>query len=97
VTTAEARAHLIAKCDAAYHAARGRGDGIRDALIDAELVVKRVPDDPDVLRWLAAVLAALTALRANFDRPGDDEGWELGAIATVRRFVEELRDELTTS
>jgi hypothetical protein len=94
VTTEQARSRLNAQIDAAYFAARGSGRGIRDAILDAQQAVMQTPVDPDVRRWLDAALAALEVVRARFASARNDEGWELGGIATVRNLVEAVRDEL---
>jgi hypothetical protein len=46
-----------------------------------------------VRAWLADVLDAIAAVRAAVR--DDEDGFELGGIATVRNLVEGLRDELS--
>lgn len=90
VTTEDVRVRLLAACDAAYQRALERSArGVRAGILNARQVIVDVEPDHDVWRWFERVLEEIGTVRARVR--DDEDGFELGGIATVRRLVEDQR------
>jgi hypothetical protein len=98
MTSSELRAKILAACDAAYDSAmRRRGFGsseVRHGILAAQTAVTQEPLDDDPLRWIERADRALARVRSGLENPADDDGWALGGVATIRRLVEDAREEL---
>jgi hypothetical protein len=93
MTTEDVRVRLLAACDAAYEQAAARSArGVRAGILKARQAIFDLDTDHDVFRWMARVLEELARVRAGVR--DDDDGFELGGIATVRLAVEEQRSRM---
>jgi hypothetical protein len=93
MTTEDVRVQLLAACDAAYQRAlKESARGARTGILTARQVIFDLDPDHDVYRWLEQLLEELGHARARVR--DDEDGFELGGIATVRLLVEELRSRM---
>jgi hypothetical protein len=89
-----ARTRLLAACDDAYQRAFVQSArAVRTGILGAQSAIRATPAAADVHAWLDDVCAAIAVVRAAVR--DDEDGFELGGIATVRNLVEDLRDELS--
>ncbi|HUQ06799.1 MAG TPA: hypothetical protein VM261_30055 [Kofleriaceae bacterium] len=93
MTTEDVRVRLLAACDEAYQRALAQSArGVRAGILKARQAIFDLDTDHDVWRWFEHVLAELEHVRAGVR--DDEDGFELGGIATVRLAVEELRSRM---
>jgi len=94
LTVETARARLLAACDDAYQRAFVQSArAVRTGILAAQRAIGATPAVADAREWLDDVWEAIAAVRAAVR--DDEDGFELGGIATVRNLVEDLRDELS--